>query len=132
MNKLVWFVAAGSAVGGAARLLLGTFIQQKAGASFPMGTLVVNITGAFLLGFILRYATATPSVSPELRALLTTGFCGGYTTFSTYSFETAGLLEDGRYQRAALYAVLSVVLALLGTFGGFAAARELLALRESA
>jgi CrcB protein len=97
-----------------------------------MGTLIINITGSFLLGFILRYATATPSVSPEWRALLTTGFCGGYTTFSTYSFETATLLEDGRYQRAALYVVLSVGVALLGMFGGFAAARELLALRETA
>jgi len=132
MNKLVWFVAAGSAVGGAARLLLGTFIQQRSGPGFPMGTLVVNITGSFLVGLILRYATATPSISPELRALLTTGFCAGFTTFSTYSFETAALLEGGRYQRALLYGVLSVGLALLGTFGGFAAARELLALRESA
>ena len=132
MSRLVWFVAVGSAIGGASRLLLGTFIQQKTGPGFPTGTLIINITGSFLLAFILRYATAVPSVTPEWRALLTTGFCGGYTTFSTYSFETATLLEDGRYQRAALYILLSVGVSLLGTFGGFAAARELLALRETA
>lgn len=132
MGRLVWFVATGSAIGGASRLLLGTFIQQKTGPGFPTGTLIINITGSFLLAFILRYATAVPWVTPEWRALLTTGFCGGYTTFSTYSFETATLLEDGRYQRAALYIVLSVGVSLLGTFGGFAAARELLALRETA
>ena len=132
MSRLVWFVAVGSAIGGATRLLLGTFIQQKIGPGFPMGTLVINITGSFLLAFILRYATAVPWVTPEWRALLTTGFCGGYTTFSTYSFETATLMEDGRYQRAALYIVLRVGVSLLGTFGGFAAARGLLALRETA
>ena len=132
ISRLVWFVAAGSAIGGAARLLLGTLIQQKIGPGFPMGTLIINITGSFLLAFILRYATVVPWVTPEWRALLTTGFCGGYTTFSTFSFETAALMEDGRYQRAALYMVLSVGVSLLGTFGGFAAARELLALRETA
>ena len=131
MNKLVWYVAIGSAIGGVARLLLGTLIQQKSGGGFPLGTLVINITGSFLLAFILRYATAIPAVSPELRALLTTGFCGGYTTFSTYSFETATLIEDARYQKAALYIVLSVGVALLGTFGGFAVAKQLLSFRET-
>ena len=79
---------------------------------------------------LMRYALATPSVSAELRALLTTGFCGGYTTFSTYSYETATLLEDGQYGRAGTYALASVVLALVATFAGFVLARELIALRE--
>jgi fluoride exporter len=132
MNKLIWYVALGSGIGGAARLLVGNFIQQRVGTSFPLGTLIINITGSFILGFLIRYAIATPGVGPEMRALLTTGFCGGYTTFSTYSFETATLIEDGRYERATLYIVLSVLLALLGVFGGFATARQLLALRTNA
>lgn len=132
MSRLAWYVAIGSGIGGLARLLLGTLVQQKTGSSFPLGTLVINITGSFLLGFLIRYALGTPNVTPEIRALLTTGFCGGYTTFSTYSFETATLIEDGRYQRAAVYIVLSVGVALLGTFGGFATARQLLAFRASA
>ena len=133
MNKLVWYVAIGSGVGGAARLILGNLMHQRAEASaFPIGTLVINITGSFILGFLLKYFLATPHVAPEMRALLTTGFCGGYTTFSTFSFETATLIEDGRYERASLYIVLSVALSLLGVFGGLAAARQLLVYRGSA
>jgi CrcB protein len=131
MNKLVWYVAIGSGIGGAARLVLGNLIQHRAGMSFPVGTLVINITGSFILGFLLSYFLATPHVAPEIRALLTTGFCGGYTTFSTFSFETATLIEDGRYERASLYVVLSVAVSLLGVFAGLAAARQLLSLRAS-
>ena len=130
MIRVALYVALGSAVGGVARFLLGAFIQQKAGAEFPLGTLVINITGSLVLGFLLRYATASPAFTPEIRGLLATGFCGGYTTFSTFSFETATLIEDGRYQRAALYVALSVVVSILGTFTGFAAAREFIAFRQ--
>jgi crcB protein len=129
LNRLFWYVAVGSGIGGVTRLLLGSFIQGRTGASFPFGTLVINITGSLVLGFLMKYSAATPGITPEVRALLTTGFCGGYTTFSTYSYETATLIEDGRYSRATLYIFLSVGVALLGTFGGFAAARELLAVR---
>jgi fluoride exporter len=132
MSRLVWYVAIGSALGGAARFLLSAAIQQKTGSSFPTGTLIVNVTGSFILGVVIRYALASPSFTPELRAFLTAGFCGGYTTFSTFSFEAAGLLESGEYRRAATYMVLSVGLALLGTFGGFAVAREMIAFRTQA
>lgn len=132
MNKLVWYVAVGSGIGGALRLLLGNFIQQRVGTSFPLGTLVINITGSFVLGFLIRYALGTPNIAPEFRALLTTGLCGGYTTFSTYSFETATLIEDGRYERASLYILLSVGLALIGVFAGFATARQVIAFRSNA
>jgi fluoride exporter len=124
------FVALGSALGGVARFLVSSTIQERAATTFPLGTLVVNITGSLLLGFVLRYALATPSISPEVRALLTTGFCGGYTTFSTYSYETAMLIQGGDYRRAAAYALASVSVALAGTFLGFAAAGELLRLQE--
>jgi CrcB protein len=128
--KTFWAVALGAGVGGVSRYLLASAIQQRAGTSFPWGTLVVNVTGSLLLGFLIRYALATPSLSVEMRALLTTGFCGGYTTFSTYSYETATLMEDGQYSRAGLYAAASVLLALVGTVAGFALAREAIALRE--
>ena len=130
--RIFWAVAVGAALGGVSRFYLASFIQQRAGPDFPVGTLVVNITGSFLLGFIMRYALQTTVVSPEMRALLTTGFCGGYTTFSTFSYETAQLLEDGEYMRGGLYIGASVVIALAGTFLGFAAANRLLALREAA
>jgi len=129
IGRLLLYVTAGSAVGGACRFLLTGIIQQRLGPGFPVGTLVVNVTGSFVAGFLVRYSLATPFITPEVRALLMTGFCGGYTTFSTYSFETATLIEEAQYLRAALYVLLSVGLALIGTFAGFVAARELLAFR---
>ena len=127
--RMLWYVGLGAAAGGIARYLLAAFVQQRAGVDFPVGTLLINITGSFLLGCIMRYALQTAEISPELRAMLTTGFCGGYTTFSTFSYETATLIEDGQLGRAGTYVVASVLLALAGTFGGFALAREVIALR---
>ena len=128
--KLFWAIAVGAAVGGVSRFYLAAAIQQRLGSTFPWGTLAINITGSLLLGFLLRYAMATPAISLEVRAMLTVGFCGGYTTFSSYSYETMVLLEDGEIGRAAVYALGSVALALLATFAGFVLARELLAFRQ--
>jgi CrcB protein len=129
--NLLWYVALGSAVGGASRFALSTFVQQRASSAFPFGTLIVNVTGSLILGFVLRYALGSPSVSAEVRALLTTGFCGGYTTFSTFSYESIALIEDGDYRRAAIYIALSVVVSLIATFLGIAAAGQLLAARRT-
>jgi len=125
-----WYVALGSAVGGVARFALATIVQQRVGPDFPVGTLVVNVSGSLLLGFLLRYSLGTVAISPEVRALLATGFCGGYTTFSTFSYDTMLLLEDGEGLRAGGYVLLSVVLSLAGTWLGIVAARELLAMRS--
>ncbi len=127
---MLWYIAAGSALGGVGRYLLGGLVQRLLSGTFPAGTLVVNLTGSFLLGLFLRYALDTPTLTPELRAFLTIGFCGGYTTFSTFSYETLLLLEDGEWTRAGLYAGLSVLLALAATALGFLAARGIVALRE--
>jgi CrcB protein len=120
----------GAAAGGVSRFYLTMAVQQRLGPSFPWGTLLINITGSLLLGFLIRYALATPAVSMEVRAMLTTGFCGGYTTFSSYSYESAVLIEEGQFSRAALYSISSMVLALLATFCGFLLARELIAFRQ--
>ena len=122
---MLWYIAAGSAIGGVSRYLLGGLIQRQTAGTFPLGTLVINISGSFLLGMILRYAVETPTFTPEARAFLTVGLCGGYTTFSTFSYETVALMEDGQWSRAAVYAILSVGLSVLATFLGLAAAREL-------
>lgn len=129
--KLVWFVALGAAFGGVARYWIADAVQQRAGLAFPLGTLVVNVSGSILLGFLMRYALQSAGVTPEVRALLTTGFCGGYTTFSTFSYENAMLLESGAYGRVGLYILASVVLSLAGTFLGFGLAGQLLALRRA-
>ena len=129
---VLWAVASGAALGGLARFYLGDAIQHRAGLDFPAGTLVINITGSFLIGLFARYALQSATISPELRIFLITGFCGGYTTFSTFSYETIGLLTDGEYGRASLYVGTSVALALAATVCGIAAANWLLALRQSA
>lgn len=126
---MLWYIAVGSALGGVGRYLLGGLVQRLSAGTFPAGTLFVNISGSFLLGLILRYAVETPALTPELRALLTVGLCGGYTTFSTFSYETVALVEDGDWTRAALYITLSLALSLAATFLGFAAAREIVALQ---
>ena len=90
---MLWYIGLGSALGGMTRRLLGGMLQRAAGTGFPVGTLVVNITGTFLLGLILRYGLDSSALTPELRAFLTVGFCGGYATFSTFSYERVTLLE---------------------------------------
>jgi len=126
---MLWYIALGSAIGGVGRYLLGGLVQRSVAGTFPIGTLFVNVTGSFLLGLLLRSAVDTPTLTPELRALLTVGLCGGYTTFSTFSYESLALMEDGDWGRASLYVALSLALSLLATFLGVAAARELVSVR---
>jgi CrcB protein len=127
---MIWYVALGSAIGGVARYLVGGWVQQRSGTTFPVQTLLINVTGSFLLGLIQRYALETTVLSPEVRTMLTIGVCGGYTTFSTFSYETLRLVEDGDWRRAGMYTLLSVVLSISAALLGVAAARELLALRR--
>jgi CrcB protein len=121
---MLLYVAFGSAIGGVARYLLGGLLQRVFDTTFPVGTLLINVSGSLLLGVFVRYAMDTPTISPDLRAFLTIGLCGGYSTFSTFSYETITLLEDGEWSRAGFYVVASVVLALLGILLGFWFARQ--------
>lgn len=123
---MLLYIALGSALGGAARFLLSRAVQGWwGGFGFPSGTLVVNVVGAFCVGFLIRYAIDTSAVSAELRAFLTTGFFGGFTTFSAFSYETAAQLEDGNYRRAFVYVLVSVIGCLIAVYAGFAGARNL-------
>jgi len=128
--RLLLYVGAGGALGSVGRYALTYLIQSRSPSPFPSATLLINVTGSLLLGFIMRYAADTSAISVEARLLLTTGFCGGYTTFSTFSYETVRLIEDGDYRRAAAYAALSLVLSVAGTFAGFGLARAVLAARR--
>jgi fluoride exporter len=123
---MLFYVAIGSALGGVSRYLLGGYIQRVLQTEFPAGTLLINVSGSLLIGAILQYAVETSTVTPELRALLTIGFCGGYTTFSTFSYETLALLKDGEWTRAGVYIASSVLLSLVATFVGFVLAREVI------
>lgn len=123
-------VAAGSAAGGVLRWLVGEWLQPHggaAGAAFPSATLLVNVSGSFLLGVLAAVVAhrGAPDAS-AMRLLLMVGFCGGYTTFSTFSLETVALVQRGATGLAALNALASVALALAATIGGMALARALL------
>jgi CrcB protein len=110
-------IALGGAGGSILRYLLGGAIQRGSGSGFPIGTMVVNVSGCFLIGILVRQFL-NMQLSHDLRALLIVGFCGGFTTFSTFSAETLALIEGGEYVRAGAYVLLSVSLCLLATLAG--------------
>src|SRR6266705_3235150 len=105
----ILYIALGGIAGTLSRYGLEGWIQTRTASGFPLGTLVVNISGSFLLGFILRVATGAAVISPDVRAGLTIGFCGAFTTMSTFSYESVTLLNDGDYLRAALYMTATIV-----------------------
>jgi len=127
---MIWLVALGGALGSVSRFLLGPALQRAFDATFPVGTLFINVIGSLILGFVLGLAAEGVDVRPEARAFIAIGFCGGFTTFSTFSYEAVRLLEDGEGSRAALYIMASVVLSIGAAFIGLVAARQLIALRR--
>ena len=102
----------GSVAGGFARYAVGGTAHGWLGPRFPSGTLVVNLTGCFLIGLFDRLIDTKHLAGPETRMLLIAGFCGAYTTFSTFIFETSNLLKDGQWARAAVNVLVSVALGL--------------------
>ena len=117
-------IALGGAAGSLLRYLVGGAVQRMSDSGFPVGTMVVNVSGCFIIGVLVRQFL-NMQLSPELRALLIVGFCGGFTTFSTFSAETLGLIEGGEYGRAAGYVALSVTLCLAATLAGMTTMRLL-------
>ena len=88
-------VLAGGAVGCLARFVVGTAIIARLGGRFPYGTVFINITGSFLIGFAMTFLTERSDLSPNWRFLIVVGFLGGYTTFSSFQWETLNLMKDG-------------------------------------
>jgi len=118
---LLFYLAAGGVAGTLARYGLGRWIPTWAGTDFPWHTLAINLAGSFVLGFAMRAAETLP-VSPEVRGMVTVGFCGAFTTFSTFSLETVTLLQEGEWARGAAYALGSVAAGVLAVMAGLAAA----------
>ncbi|MCC6462912.1 MAG: fluoride efflux transporter CrcB [Saprospiraceae bacterium] len=120
--KLILIIGAGSFIGGVARYLLGQWVQAKAATAFPYGTLAVNVLGCLAIGLVLGWSVRhSPPV--EWRFFLATGFCGGFTTFSTFSNETLALLREGQTAAASAYVVASLALGLLATWVGISVFR---------
>jgi CrcB protein len=122
MTTLLW-IGIGGSLGSIARALCASLFPAPVPGSLPLATLFVNILGSFIIGFV--YGRTTQSVLPATTvAFLTTGFCGGFTTFSAFSIETVTLLRDGHTSVAVMYIGLSVVLGLTATLLGMWAARQ--------
>lgn len=107
------------------RYLASGWTYQLCGRSLPYGTLFVNVVGSFLLGLLMIVGLRSTLFSPEIRIGLTVGFMGGFTTFSTFSYETLRLLEDGSFWQAGMNISLNILLCLLFAFLGTVVARQL-------
>ncbi len=118
MLKMLFIVSAGSFVGGL-RFYLQKIISNNITGPFPMGIFLINILGCFLIGFFYGISNKYNVLTETMRIFLTTGICGGFTTFSTFSNESLQLFNTGNYSAFFLYTVLSVVLGIFATFIGY-------------
>lgn len=111
MQKLL-YVGIGGLIGASSRYLISLHAARVFGTEFPYGTLIVNILGGFLIGFIMELSLGTDLISPNFRLFLTTGLMGGLTTFSTFGYETITFFSEGNYLLGALNASLNLFLCL--------------------
>lgn len=116
--KNILLVVFGSGIGGASRFVVAEIIKQKIAMKFPLGTHLINIVGCFLIGIVLGYYTKNTTDNTDIKLLLTTGFCGGFTTFSAFAAENLYLIKSGNQLTALFYIILSVLLGILATFLG--------------
>jgi CrcB protein len=124
MERFLW-ICLGSAVGGGARYLVSGWTLRLLGPAFPYGTFAVNVTGSFLLGGLMFAGVEAAAVPPTLRLALTTGVMGGFTTYSTFSYETMRYLQDAAWGMAVVNVLVSVVGCLAACLLGWTAARWL-------
>jgi len=120
--RLIW-ICLGGACGTGARYLLSSWVLRQLGPGFPYGTLAVNLIGSLLLGVVMHLGLTTQTISPELRLVLGTGVLGGFTTYSTFNYETLQYLEEGAWLLGALNVAATLLLCLLGGVCGVACAR---------
>jgi CrcB protein len=118
-------VALGGALGSVARFWVGGTVANRFGTRFPYGTLVINITACLIIGFSLEYLGKRVELTPAWRYLIPIGFVGAYSTFSTFEWEIFSTLQLGAFLIAGLYLCLSVLLGLVGVWGGIVLARAI-------
>ncbi len=117
MNKYL-LVLIGGALGAVSRFILGTLVAKWYTAVFPLGTFVINVTGSFLIGVLMMLFLNRPSINANWRLFVVTGILGGYTTFSSFEWETFFAMREGASFVAMYYVILSVGLGLMGVWFG--------------
>ncbi len=117
------WIALGAVVGASARYFLSGYIAKVLSPGFPYGTLIINITGSLVLGFFLIWTSERVLLDPRWRFLIAVGFCGSYTTFSSYAFETFALFEQGQWLLMSGNIIANNVLCLAAVLAGAAFAR---------
>jgi CrcB protein len=123
--QVVLLIAFFGALGCLTRYFLSGWVFRAVGGVFPSGTFAVNIVGAFCIGFLMELSMRSTLIPPQLRIGLTIGFLGGLTTFSTFSYETFRMLEDGEIFIASVNVLISVLVCLICTWLGILAAKAL-------
>ena len=123
--QVILLIAVCGACGCLTRYFLAGWVFRTIGGVFPSGTLAVNILGAFIIGFLMEFSMRSTLIPPQLRIGLTIGFLGGLTTFSTFSYETFRMLEDGEIFMASANVLISVLVCLVCTWLGILAAKAL-------
>ena len=120
MGKLtdIFLVFVGGGAGSTVRFLLGRWVNAWHNHHFPFGTLAVNVVACLVLGYVVGIADHRHIISPSARLFWTVGFCGGFSTFSTFSAETLTLIQGGFHFSTFVYITSSLILCLAGTFGG--------------
>ena len=126
MSTQIFYIALFGALGCLSRYFLSGWVYNIFGSGFPYGTLAVNATGAYIIGLIMEFSIGSNLISQSLRVGITIGFLGGLTTFSTFSYETFRLLEDGEFLIASINIFISVIVCLFFTWAGTGTARYLL------
>ncbi|GAB3057926.1 fluoride efflux transporter CrcB [Virgibacillus ainsalahensis] len=114
---MIWLVGIGGSFGAAVRFLLGDFISKNSVHPFPLATWIINVTGSFLLGFIVNLHL-TIQVDGWLWYLVGIGFCGAFTTFSTFGYETVNLLQMNKIKMAMVYVIISVIVSIVFVCAG--------------
>jgi CrcB protein len=124
LSNYLW-IALGAVIGASARYFISITIARNFSTAFPYGTLLINITGSMVLGFFLVFSAERVLLDPRWRFLVAIGFCGSYTTFSSYAFESFALMEQGQWLMTGINILASNALCLAAVFAGAALARGL-------